>query len=182
MKKILIIIALVIVAGVAFFALTNNKQEPMDTDQKDNVTATQIPDTTKTMKAKVDMPEGWKAVEGSVLDVQYMKNTASFILKTEYFATTDLTEVTSKALSMFKETFDNVVVVEDVNNTKVAGYDAKEFTLTAQLSTLSMKYKYVYTAVAGQVYAITFGDMASTFDNLSDDYQAILDSIKFVEE
>jgi len=44
-----------------------------------------------------------------------------------------------------------------------------------------MKFDYYYLAVGGKVYAITFGDLADTFDSNAADYQAILDSIKFIE-
>ena len=43
-----------------------------------------------------------------------------------------------------------------------------------------MKFLYVYLFAADKTYVITFGDMESTFDVLSSDYEAILSSIRFV--
>lgn len=182
MKNILIILVIVIGAGLTFYFFTNSGKENLNNDQKDNVATTQISDARKTFQVEVDVPEGWEAVEGSVLDIQYLKNTASFMIKTESFSTTDLSEVANQAISIFQGAFDNVSLVEEVSDVKIAGYDAKEFTFTAQVSSLSMKYRYIYTIVDGQVYAITFADMESTFDDLNDDFQSIINSIRFVEE
>lgn len=181
MKKILIIIVLLIIATAVFFVL-NNKQEPMNTNQNVTPTVSQEEDVTKTTKLSVELPDGWEKVAGSVLEHQYMKNTASFMIKNENFSTTNLSEITIKAISSFQGAFDDVVMVEEVSDTKVGGYDAKEFTFTAKVGSLSMEYRYIYTVVAGQVYAITFGDMESTFNNYNNDYQDILGGITFVEE
>ena len=42
-----------------------------------------------------------------------------------------------------------------------------------------MKYMYAYTIINGEVYVATFGDLASTFDSLQSDYDAILASIEY---
>ena len=44
---------------------------------------------------------------------------------------------------------------------------------------MQMKYEYVYLFVGEKVFAITFGDLAATFDSLSADYEQILKGIRF---
>ena len=39
--------------------------------------------TNKTVNIQVNVPDGWKPVTGSVLQHQYMKGTASFMIKNE---------------------------------------------------------------------------------------------------
>lgn len=129
---------------------------------------------------EITPPEGWSSVEGSVLSVQYMKNTASFMVKEEYYTGSTLDEVVSEALTMFEGAFSNIAVVGDAEDAVVDGKEAKKLTFTCTVSGLSMKYLYVFLFAGGRTYAITFGDLADTFDTLSTDYETILNDIRFV--
>ncbi len=133
----------------------------------------------KDIHIEVTPPEGWEPVEGSVLPVQYMKNTSSLMVKEEPYASNTLDEVVSESLEIFKNAFDNVTVLGDSESIKVDGYDAKKVTFTCEVSGLSMKYLYVYVIVEGKTYVITFGDISDSFDTLTADYEAILNNIKF---
>lgn len=128
---------------------------------------------------EVSPPAGWEPIAGSVIPVQQMKNTASFMVKPENYSGETLDDVADEALEIFKGTFDNVSVIGDVETLTVDGKDARTFTFTCTVSKLDMKFQYVFIFVADKTYVITFGDMADTFDSLSADYEEILNNIKF---
>ncbi len=132
-----------------------------------------------TKEISVTVPDGWEPVEGSVLSVQYMKNTASFMAKKENFSSKDLDEVVKEAKTIFEKIFDGVEYIGNVETIQVDGKDARKFIFTCEISGLKMEYLYAYTLVDNQIYAITFGDLTTTFDNLSSDYNTILGNIKF---
>lgn len=132
-----------------------------------------------TKEISVIVPDSWEPVEGSVLSVQYMKNTASFMAKKENFSSNDLDTVVKEAKTIFEKTFKNVEYIGGVETIQVDGLDARKFVFTSEISGLKMKYLYVYTLAGSQIYAITFGDLTTTFDNLSSDYNTILGNIKF---
>lgn len=125
-------------------------------------------------------PEGWMPVEGSVLPVQYLKGTASFMVKSEPFTSSTLDDVVTEALGIYQKAFDNLTVVEEAEPFTVDEKDARRVTFTCTVSDISMKFLYVYLFAADKTYVITFGDMESTFDALSSDYETILSSIRFV--
>lgn len=127
----------------------------------------------------VFVPEGWKPVEGSVLKVQYLKGTTSFMAKTESFNTTNLDEASAQAFAMIKNAFKNVEAIGLTEKITVDGQDARKFLFTGEVSGIKMKYEYVYVLVDNQIYAITFGGDVANFDDLQADYQAILDGMKF---
>jgi hypothetical protein len=81
-------------------------------------------------KINVTVPDGWKAVEGSVLEYQYMKNTASFMIKKEAFSETTLDGVVAAAESIFKQTFTGYKKIGSTENIKVGGKDAKKIVFT----------------------------------------------------
>lgn len=128
---------------------------------------------------EVTPPEGWTAVEGSVLPVQYMKNTASFMVKEEKYTSTTLDAVVDESLKILQKAFDNFAVKGDTESITVDGKDAKKSTFTCEVSKLNMKFQYTYLFAGGKTYVITFGDMAESFDTLSTDYDSILNNIKF---
>ena len=128
---------------------------------------------------EITPPDGWKPVEGSVLPVQYMKGTASFMVKTEPFGSATLDDVVNEALGMYQKSFDNLVVQGEVEPLTVDEKDARKLTFTCTVSTLDMKYLYVFLFAADKTYVITFGDQESTFDTLAADYETILSNIKF---
>ncbi len=127
-------------------------------------------------------PEGWERVEGSVLPVQYMKNTASFMVKNESFNNDTLDEVVNDALDIYKDTFDNLTVQGEVEPTTVDEKDARILTFTCNVSGMEMKYQYIYLFVADNTYVITFADLASTFDSSASDFEYILSNIHFTAE
>jgi hypothetical protein len=124
-------------------------------------------------------PEGWEPVEGSVLQVQYMKNTASFMMKDEPFSSDTLDKVVDEAIGIYENAFDNLTTQGDVENITVDGKEARKLTFTCTISKMNMKYQYVYLFVEGKTYVITFGDLADNFDSLLADYEIILDNIHF---
>ncbi len=155
-------------------------QAPIDDPAQKQGTSVETPKTQANgLNPTVTVPEGWEPVEGSVLKVQYLKGTTSFMAKPESFNTTDLDEVTKQAITMLKNAFKNVETIGQTEKITVDGEDARKFLFTAEVAGLKMKYEYVYVLVDNQIYAITFGGSASDFDNLLTDYQAILDGIKF---
>lgn len=179
MKKGLLIGIAVIVTAVTGYLIYSFTQTP-ETEKSDS----KIQDTTtetdvSEVKIAVIVPDGWTTVEGSVLDVQYMKGTASFMVTNDPFTSKELSEIVTQAKTTFENSFDNVQYLGDVQDLNVGGYEAKRFTFTANVAGLDMKYTYVYTVVDEKVYAITFGDMSTTFNDLSSDYESILENITF---
>lgn len=124
-------------------------------------------------------PDGWVKNDGSVLPVHYMNGTASFMAKEESFSNATLDEVVDEALGMFQNSFDNVEVVGEVEPITVDDKDARKLTFTCTVGTMQMKYTYVYLFAADKTFAITFGDLAASFDSLSGDYETILSTIRF---
>lgn len=135
--------------------------------------------STKEVEIMVTVPEGWEVVEGSVAPVQYMKGTASFIVKSEPFQSDTLDKVVAEALEIYKESFDNLQQQGQIETLLVDGKDARKNIFTCDFSGMSMKFEYIYLFVEKKVYVITFGDLASTFDSLSVDYETIVNQIKF---
>lgn len=179
MKRIVLIISIILMIILMVSCKSNNIS---DTSEKKNETAaatestSQTSDTTSSEKLNVTVPNGWDKVEGSVLEHQYMKNTASFMVKTENFYKDNLDDVITEAKSIFQKSFTDYKDVT-TENIKVAGKEAKKMVFTCNVGSLSMKYMYVYLFVGSDTYAITFGDQQSTFDSLAADYDAILNAM-----
>lgn len=131
---------------------------------------------------EITPPDGWAKVEGSVLPVQYMKGTASFMVKAEPFSSTNLDDVVKEALGIYQKSFENLKVLGEVEPFTVDEKDARKLTFTCTISKLNMKYLFVYLFVADKTYVITFGDQESTFDTLAADYETILNNIRFVAQ
>lgn len=145
--------------------------------------------TTATTAAPVDvtvtadMPDGWEPVEGSVAELQYMKNTSSFIVtKERYFKSTNLDLVASEAMGIFSNSFDNVVYGGNPEVLTVGGQAAKQIVFTCDVSNMSFKYQIVYVSVGGNVFSILFADLADSFDDMQSDYDAILAGIQFSQQ
>lgn len=137
------------------------------------------PDQPTEIDITVALPDGWKPVEGSVLEHQYMKNTASFMIKTENFSGDTLDDVVSEALDLFGRQFDNFAVQGDAEDITISGLDAKKLTFTCEVSKMEMKYTYVYLFTGGETYALTFSDQPDSFDALAADLESILNGIQF---
>lgn len=150
-----------------------NPSSPKDTDTDSN-------DKQKgAVVIEITPPEGWTPVKGSVLPVQYMKGTASFMVKTEPFSSATLDNVVNEALGIYQKSFENLSVKGKVEPVTVDEKDARKLTFTCTVSKMKMKYQYVYLFAADKTYVITFGDQESTFDALAADYENILSSIRF---
>lgn len=124
-------------------------------------------------------PEGWMPVEGSVLDVQYLKGTASFMVKPEPFAGVTLDEVVKEATAIYQKSLGSYAAEGEAKPLTVDGKDARKLTFTCTVSNIQMKFTYVYLFAGDQTYVITFGNQESTFDTLSTDIETILNDIRF---
>lgn len=125
-------------------------------------------------------PDGWEPVEGSVLPVQYMKGTASFMVVHElYFSSTNLDTVVEEAKGMFSGQFDNVEYIGDPTTITVDGFEARNFIWTCDMSSIAFKYNYTYVKVGESIYSIVLADFTETYDSLSADFDQILTDIKF---
>lgn len=161
---------------------SDSKKPIGEVEDSSNTPAANTTDTKETQKeAKIVIspPEGWNQNVGSVLPVHYMKNTASFMVKKEPFNSENIDDVVKEAKGIFESTFDGVKYAGEVENITVDGIDARKMIFTCKVSSLQMKYEYVYLFVEGSVYAITFGDIENTFDSLCSDYEKILNDISF---
>lgn len=132
------------------------------------------------VKVIVELPDGWEQVKGSVLEHQYMKNTASFMVKTENFTNNTLDDVVNEAIEIYTKIFADfkTQIPEKIS---IDGKEARKLTFTCTVSNMDMKYFYVYLFAGGKTYVLTFGDLLNSFDSLSEDYEVILDSIQFIQ-
>ena len=134
----------------------------------------------KQIQIEIIPPSGWEPVAGSVLPVQYINNTTSFMVKEEsYFQSTTIDDVVVEAKAAFENTFDEVAYIGETESITVDGNDAIKILFTCKISDIQMKYEYVYLLIGGAIYAITFGGPSDTFDTLSADYEQILSDIRF---
>lgn len=133
-----------------------------------------------TVTVEITPPAGWTRVEGSVLPVQYMKGTASFMVKPEPFESSTLDEVVMEATAIYRKSFSDYAVEKEVQPVTVDGKDARELACTCTVSNIRMKFLYVFLFAGDQTYVITFGDQESTFDALDTDIKTILSEIRFV--
>jgi hypothetical protein len=151
---------------------TNNQSSPTDTGSQDKQGSP--------VSIEIAPPDGWTQMQGSVLPVHYMKGTASFMAKAEPFSSTNLDDVVKEALGMYQKSFENLKVQGEIEAFTVDEKDARRLTFTCTVSKMNMKYLYVYLFAGDKTYVITFGDLESTFDTLSSDYETILNNIKFI--
>lgn len=181
MKKILIIL----LSGIIIFnlaACSSADSSSKGTDEKEKSTQSTGQDKApkEEVSIEIDPPSGWEPVVGSVLQVQYMKGTASFMVKKEgLFSGKTADDVVLEAKEIFSKTFKDVSYEGEKKAVTINGKDARQIKFTCTVGKIKMKYEYVYLLVGGSVYAITFGDLADNFDSLSKDYEQILKEIKF---
>jgi len=130
---------------------------------------------------EITPPAGWESVAGSVLDVQYLKGTASFLVKPEELAGATLDEAVESAEAIYQNAFGQYAAEGEPETITIDGKDARRLTFTCTVSNIPMKFVYAYLFAGNQTYVITFGDQESTFDAIEPDIDAILGSIRFIE-
>ncbi|NCU27662.1 hypothetical protein EOM86_13255 [Candidatus Nomurabacteria bacterium] len=186
MKKVLAII----IASMFIFALFSCDDKKTDEESKatsnavvnsedSTVSGSDNSNNSGTEKASVELPEGWTKNEDSVLEHHYMKNTASFMMKAESYSSDTIEGITDEAVAIFSSSFDGFTEVGERETIQVGGKDALKMTFTCTISNMEMKYTYVFLFVNDKPYTILFGDLATTFGDLSDDYSYILEHIAF---
>lgn len=141
------------------------------------------PQTPKEVAISVTLPDGWTKVEGSVLEHQYGKGTASFMIKNEYALNgKGLDEAVREAKEQIGKYFDNADF-SDIETIRIGGQDARSITYTYTVKAagmnMSMKMQGVYVMINSKCYLISFGDMESSFDALAADFEQLLNGIQF---
>lgn len=153
-------------------------------DKDTNSEETDNPATQTEVKITVSLPDGWNPVQGSVLEHQYMKGTASFMIKNKYVLDgKNLDDVIIEAKKSLEKTFDNISF-SDTQNLKVDNHDAVGLTYVYSIlvggTSMNMKMYGVYIMINKKCYHISFGDLENSFDALSSNIQQIIEGIKFV--
>lgn len=100
---------LLLITTVALCACTqqdtdNPVQSSNAASQEQSISSTapsEVSSQQKEVVVSIEPPDGWKPVNGSVLPAQYMKNTASFMVKEERFTGDTLNEVVDEALEIY---------------------------------------------------------------------------------
>ena len=187
-------IAILLCALISVFACSCTQQEtsspinPPETNQQDaessesqNSSAQSETNTeSKPMKLSVNLPNGWEAVEGSILPAHYMKNdSAVFMVMQQGYTGNTIDDVVEMAKDANSKTYDSIAYQGNTESIKVDGKDARKFVFTYSFGGLSMKSMTVYLFYEQDTYAIIFTDFAESFDTLTEDYEAILAQIKF---
>ena len=177
MKRIFIVLlSVLIIFSVCSCSATSDNNSNPTTDQSnqssissqvDNISSTSS-DTVNGNEVEiiVSLPAGWEKNEDSVLDVHYIKDGVSFMIKTENFSGTTLTEVVNEAKDIYDDTFDNVVFSGEAEDITIDGKAAKKLFFSCDVGNYSMKYLYAYLFVNQEIYVITFGGLDSTFDSM----------------
>lgn len=131
----------------------------------------------------VSLPDGWAKVEGSVLEHQYLKNGASFMIKEE----TALNGKTlNEAVKTAKQNISNYFDDYKLLNEETITVDNKEgrsitfsYSVKAGGMVLEMTMQTVYVMVKDKCQTLSFGATETEFSNLVTDIQKIIKSIKF---
>jgi len=156
-KKIIMMIMLCLILMITFSACSSQKtpveNQKAGKGQASSAVQTESKSVTNKAEAKINIipPSGWKPVEGSVLQVQYMKNTASFMVKSEPFSQKNIDEVVIEAKRIFSDTFDEAKFEGEPETVTVDGKDARKLIFTCKVSGMQMKYEYVYLFVGEKV-------------------------------
>lgn len=137
------------------------------------------------IKFNVSLPDGWEYVNGSVLEHQYLKGTASFMIKEETVLNNmQLNEAVEKAMEVIGSSFDNVSFSEPISM-QIDGNDALSITFSYAISvgntTIYMKMQSIYLLVNQKCQLISFGDQEQLFDRLDNDITFILANIKIIK-
>lgn len=177
--KSMLLILVVVAFTVACNRITAEKSQNQLVDE--SVAEQEAP---KEVAISVTLPSGWTKVEGSVLEHQYGKGTASFMIKNEYVLNgKGLDEAVLEAKGQIGKYFDNADF-SDIETIRVGGQDARSITYTYAVKAagmnMSMKMQGVYVMINSKCYLISLGDMETSFDALASDFEQILNGIQFV--
>lgn len=185
MKKYVLMALLLTMVIVISTACSNEEETDGKTDDsiletEDVISESKTEDTIdKDGEVKIDLPQGWEKVEGSVLKHQYMKDTASLIIKEETMLNGNIDEIIEEAKETFESTFDDVTFIEDTKTMLIDSNEARNISFTCKVANIDMKYYIVYTTVNGKTYGITIGDMADSYSENMGDISNIINNIKF---
>lgn len=127
----------------------------------------------------VTPPEGWEPTDYSPHLAEYTKDTALFMVMKEYFNTSNLDELVQQAKSAFKGSFLNIEYIGEVESITVGGKDAKKLVFNCDGGDLKIKYWYVFFYLGKDPHSAVFSDTSDIFDNLTGDFEQILESISF---
>lgn len=136
------------------------------------------------MKINVSLPTGWEKVQGSVLEHQYLKNGASFMIKEEFALNgMALDNAVKEAKQQIGKYFKNVEFADD-ERVKVNGHNAQSVTFTYSVNMrqteMKMKMNSIYLIINNKCYNISFGSILDNFKEISSDIPQILQGIKFI--
>jgi hypothetical protein len=131
----------------------------------------------------VSLPEGWTKVEGSVLEHQYLKDGASFMIKEETLLNgKSLNDAVTIAKQQISQYFKDYKLLKE-DGIKVDGKDAKSivysYSVQAGKMHLQMQMQTIYVMVNGKCQTVSFGSVSKQFDSLASDIELIIKSIKF---
>lgn len=145
-------------------------------------TATISAQSTKS-NISVLLPEGWMKVEGSVLEHQYLKNGASFMIKEEASLNGKMPD---DAVATAKQKIGNYFKDYKLLKEETITVDGKEgksilfgYSVNAGGAVLKMKMQTIYVMVNNKCQTISFGSPGTEFDALASDIQKIVRSIEF---
>lgn len=134
------------------------------------------------VKVQVQMPEGWDEVSGSVLNIQYLKGTASFFVKEENFGGMNLDDVVKAAEDIFSTSFDTYAPEGEAESITIDEKDARKLMFTCSINGMKMKYCYIYLYAGDRLFAMTFADLADAFDEITPDLEHVQANIRFVTD
>lgn len=136
------------------------------------------------MRISVSLPSGWEKVQGSVLEHQYLKNGASFMIKEEFVLNGfTLDEAVTKTKEQIGKYFQAVAFAND-ESLEVNGHSAQSVTFSYSVNIrqteMKMKMSSIYLIIQNKFYNISFGSIQDNFNDISLDIPQILQGIKFI--
>ena len=136
------------------------------------------------MRITVSLPSGWEKVQGSVLEHQYLKNGASFMIKEEFILNgMTLDNGVKKSKEQIEKYFSSVEFTND-ESLEVNGHSAQSVTFSYSVNIrqteMKMKMSSIYLIIQNKFYNISFGSIQDNFNDISLDIPQILQGIKFI--
>ncbi len=136
------------------------------------------------MRITVSLPSGWEKVQGSVLEHQYLKNGASFMIKEEFMLNgMTLDNGVKKSKEQIEKYFSSVEFTND-ESLEVNGHSAQSVTFSYSVNIrqteMKMKMSSIYLIIQNKFYNISFGSIQDNFNDISLDIPQILQGIKFI--